>query len=418
MSRAQPRSLLLVLGDLEVGGMQTRFAGVARVARARGLRVSLLAGDGALRERFARDIPVRTVDWGAGRPDTLRAACEAAAGHDAAVVAVAPELAHVLPGLAARTALHACLHNTTFEGWFSPGALERLRPLLAALGEAGPASLSAPAANTARRHEAALELPEGAIGVWQSGVDAPDPPSAPPSGAIATVDVITRLSTEKAPVLSAAAELVRAGRSLGASVALRVHGAGPDEGALRSLLAAALPEGGWELCGRTTDPAATLRGADVVVGVGRSALEAVAAGRRVAVARGYPHPCGHLGPPVTQDNLGELADLTMSWSDRPPRDPIAVWRQLSETPAEATRAAADVVRERCSTERSFERLLELISGAQARPADPARLALAIAEHAARLADELDAVREVGDRLWIELEAQRRRSASTVPTVTP
>jgi hypothetical protein len=156
----------------------------------------------------------------------------------------------------------------------------------------------------------------------------------------------------------------------------------------------------------------------VVVGVGRSALEAVAAGRRVAVARGYPHPCGHLGPPVTQGNLDELVDLTMSWSDRSPQDPIAVWRQLSETPAEATRAAADAVRERCSTERSFERLLELISGAQARPADPARLAVAIAEHAARLDDELDAVREVGDRLWIELEAQRRRSASTVPTVTP
>jgi hypothetical protein len=420
MSAAGPRRLLLVLPDLEVGGMQTRFSGIARAAAARGLHVSMLAGDGALRAVAERECTVRTVDWSGLRLATLREACDAAAGHDAAVVAFAPQLVHVLPGLAARTALHVCLHNLpgSFEAWFSPEALARLAPLLGALHAAAPASLSAPSERTARRHEADLGLPDGAIGAWPSGVAAPDLLPEPPTGPIATVDVITRLAAEKAPTIAAAAELVRAGRSLGAPVTLRVHGAGPDEDSLRGLLAARLPEGGWELCGPTTDTQATLRDADVVVGVGRSALEAVVANRRVVVSRGHPHAHGHLGPPVTAENLDELAGLTMSWSDRPPHDPLAVWQALRATPAEATRAAGDGVRARRSPERSLDRLLTLIASARDRRGDPARLAGALAEHAAVLGDELAAVRDVGDRLWIELEAQRRRNASTAPTVSP
>src|SRR3954463_6172123 len=120
--------LLLMLPDLEPGGMPTRFLTIARAAAARGTGVTLVSGDGPLRGVAAAVCDLELVDWAGPRAETLAAVCEAADGHRAAVVALAPETVHVLGGLAARTALHICAHNPpgTFPGAWPAAALERL----------------------------------------------------------------------------------------------------------------------------------------------------------------------------------------------------------------------------------------------------------------------------------------------------
>jgi hypothetical protein len=414
-----PPRLLLVLPDLEPGGMQTRFLTTARAAAARGIGVTLLSGDGPLRREAAAAAELRLIDWSGPHAATLEAACDAAHGHTAAVVALDPGNVHVLPGLAARTALHVCVHNLpgTFRGWWAPAALDRLPELLAALHAHAPASLSAPSERVARVHERDLELAAGTIGAWPSGVDVPGTPPPAPRGPIRSVTVICRLAAEKAPILAAAAELLAAGRALGSDAELHVHGAGPDAGPLRDLLAERLPDGGWHLHGATADALAVLREADVVVATGRAALEAVACQRRVAVSRAYGHADGHLGPPVTAGNLEELAGLTMSWADRPPLHAGDVWRALDATGAYASAAAGEAVRSRHSGGASLDGLLALIDAAQRREPDPWSLTEAIAAHAAALADELSELQRVADELW-QAREDHLRARSTAPTVSP
>jgi adenine-specific DNA methylase len=94
--------------------------------------------------------------------------------------------------------------------------------------------------------------------------------------------LVSRLSRRKLSHVSAAANLVAAGRATGREVRLDVYGAGPVQDEAVELIESRLPPVAWRLRGPVEDPRAAMRGADVVMGGGRAALEALALGRRVA----------------------------------------------------------------------------------------------------------------------------------------
>jgi len=338
----------------------------------------------------------------------LGAVLDQAACHDVAVVSLDPSNVHLLGGLAAGGRLHVAIHNApgSFDGWFRPSTLERLRPLLRALHASGRVSMSAASERQARMHEEDLGLPAGAIEAWPGGVEVTQDGRVW-SGPVPSVGVVTRLSGEKEPLVRAGAELVAAGRELGREVRLDVYGSGPEEHGFRELVEATLPGGGWRFHGAVDEPLAQPDPPAVLVGAGRANLEGLVSGRRVVAACWIRHPDGgHLGPAVTTDNFASVAELNFSWGRRDPLAAHDVWRTLETMSGEEVQAVRDLARASYSADAMHQRLLEIIEAARLREGDPLALAAGLAADARALEKELDEVRGVGDRLWLELERLR------------
>jgi hypothetical protein len=394
MRKERSPRLLLVLPDLRHGGMQTRFLTLARVCERRGDRVTVAAGPGPLEARFG------------ACADTVppEATIEEAARHDVSVVSLDPSNVHLLGGLATTGRLHVCIHNApgTFDGWFRPSTLERLRPLLRALHASGRVSLSAASERQARFHEEDLGLHAGAIEAWPNGVEATGNGRVW-SGPVRSVGVVTRLSAEKEPVVRAGAELVAAGRELGRDVALDVYGSGPDERMFRELVDAALPGGGWRFHGAVDEPLGPDGAPQVVVAAGRASLEGLVSGRRVVAACWLRHPRGHVGPAVTAGNFTDVAALSFSWGRNEPLGATDVWRDLEAMSDADVVAVRDLARASYSSDAMYDRLIEIVAPTASGDGDPAALARGLAADARALESELAEVRAIADRLWVGLE---------------
>jgi hypothetical protein len=395
---SRPR-LLLVLPDFGHGGMQTRFLTLARVCER---PVTVAAEPGALEPRFAECAATLR----------LERVLEQAPKHDVTVVSLDPSNVHLLGSLAAGGRLHVCIHNApgTFEGWFRPSTLARLRTLLLALHASGRVSMSAASERQARLHETDLGLPEGAIEAWPGGVEvAAD--GRVWDGPVRSVGVVSRLSPEKEPLVRAGAELVAAGRALGREVRLEVYGSGPEESCFRELVDATLAGGGWHFHGTVDEPLARPDAPCVLVGAGRANLEALVSGRRVVAACWLRRRDGHLGPAVTADNFSTVAELNFSWGRRDPLAAPEVWRSLEAMSGADIAAVRDLARASYSAGSMHHRLLEIIAAAAGRSEDPRALARGLASDAHALEQELARTRAVADRLWLDLEWLRGQRAT-------
>lgn len=386
--------------------MQTRFLTLAKSSAHRDAPATVMAGAGALERAMSEHAQTVIVDWSGDLAGVTARAVQQAIEHDATLVSLDPVTAPLLGSLAAACRLHVCIHNApgTFEGWFKPSTFARLGSLLRALGTCEWVTMSAGSERQARAHELDLGLPKGAIAPWPSGVEAPQN-EAISAGPITSVAVVARLSREKEPLLRAAAELVAAGRELGRAAVLEVFGDGPAESHFRELLATTLPAGAWRLHGAVDRPLNGSESPDVLVGMGRSALEGLVAGRRVVAARWSPRPHGQLGPVVTAANLDEISALTFSWADRAPLDPREVWRDLESLRARDVAAVRDLARARYSAQAMYDRLLEILAAGE-RPAGEVALARALAADGVALEQELQRVAAVADGLWMDLEWRR------------
>jgi hypothetical protein len=386
--------VLLVLPDLKHGGMQTRFLTLARECERRGHRVTVAAGPGPLEARFGACADMVR----------LEAVLEGASHHDVAVVSLDPSNVHLLGGLATAGRLHICIHNApgTFDGWFRPSTLERLRPLLAALHASGRVSLSAPSERQARFHEEDLDLPPGTIEAWPNGVEVTGDGRAG-SGPVRSVGVVTRLSAEKEPVVRAGAELVAAGRELGREVALDIYGSGPDEQMFRDLVEAALPQGAWRFHGAVDEPLGREDSAQVLVAAGRASLEGLVSGRRVVAACWLRHPRGHVGPAVTVGNFTDVAALSFSWGRNEPLAATEVWRDLEAMSDADVEAVRDLARASYSADAMCDRLSQIIAPTAGGDGDALALARGLAADARALESELSEVRAIADQLWVDLE---------------
>jgi hypothetical protein len=378
----QPR-LLFLLPTLGYGGMETRFLTLAEALRSRGGEATFLAAPGALEGQAAATARVRRVDWLAeGRASDYDLVERISRGHTAAFVPCDPMLLHVVPALVSVLPVHLCLHNVpgTFPNWFGESAWARARALVSSLHASGRVALSASSEAQAREHEQDLGLPAGAVAASPNGVAIRSDDDHISSGAIRSVALVTRLAYEKRANAAAAAALVAAGLARGCDVVLEVYGEGPDEAAIKSLLAESLPDGAWRLHGSAARPVDVLRVADVCVGTGRMNVEALVCGRRVVVVKSLD-PAGQLGAPVTPSSFDTVASDNFTWRRRDPLDPDDVWDELEQLSAEDVAAVRDRARREYSADAMLDRDLALLADLEA-------VQTPLGEAAARLVSKL------------------------------
>jgi hypothetical protein len=273
----------------------------------------------------------------------------------------------------------------------------------------------------AREHERRLELGSGALVAFPHGLEHCSDDDRPRSGPIRTVALVSRLERIKLPHVAAAAELVSAGRAAGAEVVLEVHGAGHAESEAVALLEAALPASAFTMHGATSEPLAAMRGADVVVGGGRTCLEALSVGRLAVVGRAEPPEGavvsapspGHLGAPVTPATFDAHVADNFSSIGRPPARATDVWRALESLSARDVAWMQDRVRVEHSAKAMLGRELRLLDEISRRPQRPELLLQAAASYAADLESRgvpdahLRAVPERGKLLEVGSSQARR-----------
>ena len=392
--------LLLVLPDLGRGGMQIQLIELARASAREGRRAVVMAPDGPLGDDVRAVADHERVDWARPRLETARRARELMGAGGVAVMQADPALVHLVPSLAATGRLHLCLHNRpgSFEDWFNPAALARLKALLPALVASRRVTFTASSSSHAAEHARRLGLPGELVSGWFPGIDSPPGYDELSAGRVRRVAVVARLSPEKLPIVAAGAELVAAGLAAGDDVRLEIHGGGPGEAVVRRLLERTLPHDRYELAGPTDAPLRAVAEADVAVNGGRAAIEALVTGRRVLVPRTGPDPGGRLGPPVLPESFADLKERNFIWQAAPWSGPRS-WAAVTAMTAEQV----ETVRDRARRELSGRALLEGHRAAIART-DPGHGGAAVLiEAVADLALELDDARAeaqaVADALW-------------------
>ena len=339
--------LLVITRCLMYGGSQTRYLTFAEALRRNGGGTTILAGDGPLAARARAAGELRIVPWYDLRlDDARRVVTEAAAGHTIAILTLEPWSLPLVATLARHVPVLLALEQRPGPERFGFGSFagRALAARLAALHASGRVALVASSSDQARDHADSLGLPRSAIRPVINGIHVSAEPAGASSGPIDSVTLVCRLNPDKLPLVTAAADLAAAARADGHPVRLAVHGEGPGRGAARRTIAQRLPRGAWETPGATGAPSLVLRQADVVVGTGRAAIEALAAGRRVVVAKSLPDRSGQLGPPVTPDNFDVLAADNFSWRTREPLRPEEVWRRLTALTAADVEAVRDRAR--------------------------------------------------------------------------
>lgn len=406
MSR-EHHSLLLVLPSLGYGGMELQLLTLARAFSARGGRVAFLAGSGPL-ESVAIEIgDLERVDWQrTRRVETARRARSLIGPETAAVLQADPSTVHLLGSLACMGRVHICLHNRpgTFEEWLHPAVLERLRALVPPLARSRRVGFTASSTEFASAHARAFGLAPGTIKAWLPGVDYPPEQDQLSVGAVRNVGVICRLSKEKLPVVEAAATLVAAGRAAGDDVRLEVHGAGPAEDAARDAVDRHLDPRHCRFHGPTDRPLSVIQELDVVVNAGRTAIEGLVLGRRVATFVADRGAWSPLGGVVSPEGFDTLRDSNFLWSVDEPTTPDDVWRTLRQMDVESVRAVRDRARRELSATAVLEGHLAALAHTHVGTAPPPELVEAVLDQAAVLDDERHAAQALADSLWAERNA--------------
>jgi hypothetical protein len=367
---ATEHRLLLIRHALGYDGGVTRFLSLAETLRRRGGEATILAGRGPLEGRAADSGTLRRVDWtGPTRRELGDLLRREARGHTAALIGCLPQTLPLVPDLAREIPVHLCVHST-------PEALEesfrRRRPLselsraLDSLHASGRVILSAASEAEAREHEERLGLPPASLSAFPNGVAARDG-ARPSAGPIHTVALVSRLSVHKLPHVVAAAELVAAGLDAGREVRLEVHGSGNAEREAIEAIESRLPEGAWRLREATDRPSDAMRGADVVVGGGRTSLEALALGRRVAPAKAAADPRGQLAAPVTPATLDRHVYDNFRWSGRAPVAAADAWATLERQTESSLGLVQERVRHELSDDAMLDRELHLLEELRRRP---------------------------------------------------
>jgi hypothetical protein len=127
-----------------------------------------------------------------------------------------------------------------------------------------------------------------------------------------------------------------------------------------------------------------MRGADVVVGGGRAALEALALGRRVATVKVTSDARGELGAPVTPHTLDDHVHDNFRWNERPPVPAGEVWEALERQPEASVALVSERVRHELSDDAMLDRELALLDELAGRRESREALLAAVSRYAAEV----------------------------------
>jgi hypothetical protein len=381
---ASVERMLILRPTLALGGVETRLATLAERLHDAGGVATVLAGDGPLAARVTACARLQRVDWPRLSDSELRQlVATAAGGHTCAVMACEPLLLRAVAPLAEHVPVLLGLHGRGDRNRMGFGLLggRRLPRLIAALVASGRVVLTGTSPVQARDNARVLGLPDDAVHVSPNCVTAPPAPATVSAGEVATVALVCRLAPEKLHNVRAAIALVAAGRAAGRPVVLDVFGRGSATRLVRRLLARGLPDGAWRLRGEVGDPFSAVAHADVVVGTGRAAVEALVMGRRVVVAKALHDPAGQLGALITPATFDAAADENFGWRSHPALAPQDVWRALDSVCEADVAAVRDRAHEELSAPRMLARELELLATLAPAPAPAPAASGALAEAA-------------------------------------
>lgn len=137
----------------------------------------------------------------------------------------------------------------------------------------------------------------------------------------------------------------------------------------------------------------------MVVGGGRTCLEALSLGRRAVVARAVVdgngevsapaiRAAGQLGAPVTPATLDMHVADNFRWSGRPPVPAAEAWRVLESMSTEDVTRLRGRVHADHSADTMLDRELALLDDLRRRPDDSGQLLVAAGEYAADLGTAL------------------------------
>lgn len=219
---------------------------------------------------------------------------------------------------------------------------------------------------------------EDRVRALPNAIEAATDPVSPAGSAGILVPV--RLANDKLWVLEAAIELAGA-----AGVPLHVVGSGIHSQDWRERLEQDCPTP-WQL---TVDGevAPHIAAADVVVGAGLVAMEAAAAGRRVAV----PSKTGGWLGVVTTASLPVMRSMNfVTWQTPEYVDPAPVWEQVAGLTGAELDAIAAAVRQECAPALMYDRLTDSL-GAPGR-ADPTLVSISVSETVAESERDQQTVR--------------------------
>jgi glycosyltransferase involved in cell wall biosynthesis len=313
--------VVAVINHLALGGVARVYVELFRTLSRRGVRCVLVCGPGPLAgQAEAAGIEVVEVDWSRPRTQTYDQVARAAEDATLAYLVADPALVHVLPALTARSGrVVLALHTSAprLRMWFEEQELARLVELARTLVATGRLRVQTIGARYAAEYE---PLFGGPVGVLRPAVRTAVIPFAPPARlGVTSILCLGRLAPEKLPHVHAATALTSELLSRGRRVHLTMVGDGPGRAATEDLCRAALPDDAWSAPGATSDPLGAIRAADVVLGTGLVALEAVSLGRPVVIVRTTPDDEGALGPVLTPERFDTAAEDSFGWRRHAPR---------------------------------------------------------------------------------------------------
>lgn len=401
--------LTVVLSNLALGGVPRVYLDVLGALAGRGVACRVVAPDGPLRLAYEHaGVAWEPVAWEGPRRDSYQriAALQRAGGPS--ILLADPDLAHVLPALAAAGPAILAVHSGAWglERWFNPEALHRLRRLVRQLVAAGRVRVLTIGERYVDEYAALFALERRAFSILPPAVAArTDVPPLNGGRDRTTVLVVARLSPEKAPQIKAGIALVAERLRQGRPCRLEVIGDGPFAGEAKAMCESALPAGAWQFHGSSHDPMPAMAGAGVVLATGITVLEAASVGAPAVLVRARADELGPLGPVLTEASYATAAAEGFGARYLPPVAPDDVWRDLDALDAADLAAVrARVLREN-SVDAAATALAAMVDG-WAVPRDGALAALG--ELAADLDGRLRDTQRLADELWaVKVQLEQR-----------
>ena len=323
-------SICVLLHNLLAGGSARQWIRLLGRHVEDGGRATIVAPEGRL-SAAAHEAGIEVVDfgWDDGPSGDNRDLIAILSRHQAAVVHWDHQVVNALePAVATcgRAALAIHQMPDALARWFGPEILPAVHaPLEAALADPRVAVLVRGEYHRAMFSEA-FDVPPERFSILPASLPLPpfDPPSRP--GRPSEILALTRISTDKKPIVQLAVEIAAAALAAGPGCRLAIAGTGNWEAEARALCERRLPAGAWRIEGPPPDPLERLGAADVVVAQGLTTIEAAALGRPVVVARA-----------LSEERAGGVV-LTPEGYDAAARDPFgrfaadadaaALWKRI------------------------------------------------------------------------------------------
>jgi hypothetical protein len=399
-----PSSVCVILRDFAIGGVPRLYIDLVRRLGEAGIEAAIVAAPGPLGDLTReQDVDAIAVDWNGSRAVSGRIVRDAASRFDAAVVLCDPQLLHAVPAAlagAGRALLVVHSQLPSLAEWFGHLGLARLRATASGLSSSGAGAVVARGRPHQRAISALLDIDSDRIPIVPPGVatDAiPFDPKPASKGGSETVLVLSRLSPETEPRLRAGVELVSAGLERGRNCRLRLVGDGPHRDIVFDLCRRTLPPDRWTHEPWTLDPVGCLRDASVVAASNLTALEAVAVGRRVVVARRAGD--GHCVGPVLRPENFESFSGDIFGTDVPPVDPHQAWEDLDRVVERDLAELRSLVEASNSSGAQLEALLATLGRLEPLTSTAGGLVGEWATIGWSLEDELAELRVTADELW-------------------